>query len=126
LAVLGSDGVPLHLGRSTRLFTPAQKKALALRDGGCAWPGCRAPVCWSEAHHIRWYERDVGRTDVGNGVLLCSFHHHRIHSGKEWEIRLHEGVPHLVPTGWQGLPLPRHRMQQRGTQARTPHPPPRM
>jgi hypothetical protein len=113
----------LHLGRSTRLFTPGQKKALALRDGGCAWPGCRASVCWTEAHHIRWYERDHGRSDVENGVLLCSFHHHRIHSSKQWEIRVHRRVPHLVPFGWQGPPLPRHRMQQhrmRGTAASPP------
>jgi Domain of unknown function (DUF222) len=104
-------GEPLWLGHPTRLFTPAQKKALAARDGGCAWPGCTAPVAWCDAHHIRWHQRDAGRTDVDNGVLLCSFHHHRIHSTKDWEIRLHHRQPHLVPFGWQGPPLPRHRMQ---------------
>ena len=110
--VHGPGGEPLWLGHPVRLFTPAQKKAIAARDGGCAWPGCRAPVCWCDAHHIKWHGRDHGRTDVDNGVLLCSFHHHRIHSGNGWEIRLHRRHPHLVPTGWQGPPLPRHRMQR--------------
>jgi Domain of unknown function (DUF222) len=103
---------PLWLGHPVRLFSPAQKKTLAARDGGCAWPGCTAPVSWCDAHHIRWHQRDRGGTDIENGVLLCSFHHHRIHATKEWEIRLHQRQPHLVPYGWQGPPLPRHRMQQ--------------
>jgi hypothetical protein len=122
--VHGPGGEPLWLGHPVRLFTAAQKKAIAARDGGCAWPGCTAPVCWCEAHHIQWHGRDHGRTDVDNGVLLCSFHHHRIHSTKEWEIRLHRRVPHLVPTGWQGPPLPRHRMQQhRKHDVKRPQPP---
>jgi hypothetical protein len=110
--VHGSGGEPLWLGHPVRLFTPAQKKAIAARDGGCAWPGCTAPVCWCDAHHIKWHGRDHGRTDVDNGVLLCSFHHHRIHAGQQWEIRLHHRQPHLVPSGWQGPPLPHHRMQR--------------
>ena len=110
--VHGPGGEPLWLGHAVRLFTAAQKKAIAARDGGCAWPGCTAPIAWCDAHHIRWHGRDHGRTDVDNGVLLCSFHHHRIHMTQEWEIRPHQRTPHLVPTGWEGPPLPRHRMQQ--------------
>lgn len=33
----------LDLGRSTRVFTPAQRKALAIRDGGCSVDGCDRP-----------------------------------------------------------------------------------
>ncbi|MGN6743972.1 MAG: HNH endonuclease, partial [Amnibacterium sp.] len=76
------------------------------------WPGCTAPVAWTEGHHIKWVTRDRGRTDIDNGVLLCSFHHHLIHATDEWEIRRHKGSPHLVPKRWHGDPLPRHRMQR--------------
>jgi hypothetical protein len=112
LSVTGGNGEPLWLGHPTRLFSPAQKKAIATRDGGCAWPGCRAPISWCDAHHVKWYVRDKGRTDVDNGVALCSHHHHVIHSTTEWEIRMHRRLPHLVPRGWQGPPLERHRMQR--------------
>ncbi len=41
--VFGPDGIPLELGRSLRLFSPAQRRALAVRDGGCRFPGCTRP-----------------------------------------------------------------------------------
>ena len=120
IVVTGEHGEPLYLGKKKRLFTRAQRRALAVRDGGCAWPGCTAPVAWTEAHHIAWVHRDDGDTDIDNGVLLCSFHHHRIHDSDEWEIRLHDRTPHLVPTRWRGDPLPRHRMQRHRIQAAGP------
>lgn len=42
---------PLDVGRASRVVTVAQRRALAVRDGGCV--GCHAPVAWCEAHHIR-------------------------------------------------------------------------
>jgi hypothetical protein len=120
IVVTGDAGEPLHLGKKKRLFSLAQRRALAVRDGGCAWPGCTAPVAWTEAHHIAWVGRDDGDTDIDNGVLLCSFHHHLIHSSDEWEIRVHEQAPHLVPKRWRGRPLPRHRMQRHRIHAADP------
>ncbi len=102
------------LGRAERLFTAAQRKTLVVRFGGCAYPGCTAPAAWTEAHHIQWWHRDHGGTDVLNGVLLCAFHHHLVHSRAfQQEIRVHDGFPHLVPKRWNGPPEPRHRMQSR-------------
>ena len=83
-AVLGGDGVPLDLGRSARFFSRAQRLALAERDGGCA--SCGQNIAYVDAHHIRWWERDAGPTDLSNGVMLCSFCHHRIHR-EGWGIR---------------------------------------
>ena len=83
-AVLGGQSIPLDLGRTTRLFSKAQRIALAERDGGCA--ACGQNIGYVEAHHIRWWERDAGPTDLANGVMLCSFCHHRMHR-EEWEIR---------------------------------------
>lgn len=77
-AVLDGRSVPLDLGRSRRLFTPAQRLAMAVRDQTCRAEGCDVPASWCEAHHLRPWEHG-GRTDIDDGVLLCSHHHHRVH-----------------------------------------------
>ena len=85
-AVLGGDGEPLDLGRARRLFTGAARRALTLRDGGCAFPACDRPARWCDAHHIRsWL--DGGGTDLDNGVLLCRYHHQLVHHGG-WDVQL--------------------------------------
>jgi hypothetical protein len=53
LALIDDDGVPLKLGRSKRLFSAAQRLAMAVRDKGCVFPGCDRPPSWCEAHHIQ-------------------------------------------------------------------------
>ena len=85
-AVLGGDGQVLDLGKSRRLFTGAVRRALVLRDGGCAFPGCDRPARWCQGHHILSWLRG-GSTSVANGVLLCG-HHHRVVHHEDWEIRL--------------------------------------
>jgi len=77
--VLGTDSEILDLGRSTRLFTPAQRKAMAIRDRECTAEGCSIPAAWCEAHHWRKPWAHGGRTDLADGKLLCPFHHHRAH-----------------------------------------------
>lgn len=94
--VLGGASVPLDLGRTQRLFTRAQKLALAERDGGCAFPNCSRPPGFTEAHHVRWWDRDAGPTDLDNGVLLCSQHHHLLHR-EEWVIRIVDGHTWFIP-----------------------------
>ncbi|MFD8770563.1 DUF222 domain-containing protein [Microbacterium oxydans] len=83
--VLGGDSEILEWGREKRLFTRAQRLALVERDGGCAM--CGLPPEMTKAHHIRWWKRDHGPTDLSNGVLLCETCHHRIHDNG-WEIRI--------------------------------------
>ncbi|MFD5215418.1 DUF222 domain-containing protein [Microbacterium sp. NPDC058345] len=78
-------GNPLDVGREQRLFTPRQRIALALRDGGCMWPGCDRPASYCEAHHIDEWAADGGRTDIDRGILLCRFHHMNLHHGG-WRI----------------------------------------
>ncbi|MBN2177285.1 MAG: DUF222 domain-containing protein [Demequinaceae bacterium] len=92
--VLGGKSEILDWGRSRRLFTQAQRWALVERDGGCAW--CNAPPSWCEAHHIRWWERDTGPTDLDNGVLMCSRCHHRIHRDG-WDIEVLDHVVRFIP-----------------------------
>ena len=86
--VLGGDSEILDWGRRKRLFTGAQKLAIAERDGGCAM--CGLPPGMAKVHHLRWWARDAGPTDLSNGVLLCETCHHRVHDNG-WEIRI-EGL----------------------------------
>jgi hypothetical protein len=93
--VLGGKGEVLDMGVARRLFTRAQRIAFAERDDGCAWSNCHKPPSYTEAHHIRWWQYD-GLTNLDNGILLCSIHHHRIHRDG-WEIRMIDNVPWFVP-----------------------------
>lgn len=86
--VLGGEGEILDFGRRRRLFSPAQKLAITERDGGCV--GCGLPPAMTQVHHIRWWSRDRGPTDLANGVLLCVRCHHRIHDDG-WEVSV-DGV----------------------------------
>ncbi|MGW0161706.1 DUF222 domain-containing protein [Mycobacterium sp. NPDC003323] len=105
--VVDHTGVPLDVGRSERLFTPAIRKALGIRDKGCAHPGCGRPVSWCDAHHIQPWGAG-GETSLDNGVLLCRLHHTQIHHGG-WQVYLGPDrhpwfIPPHDPTG----PEPAH------------------
>jgi len=50
--VLGANSEPLDVGREKRCATLAQRRAVAVRDGGCAHPGCDRPPSSCEVHHI--------------------------------------------------------------------------
>jgi len=91
-------GAPLAVGRDERLFTRAQRIALAARDGGCLWPGCERPPSYCEAHHrVPWSEGGV--TDTDEGVLLCRFHHLLLHNNG-WRIeRVAAGFELHAPPG---------------------------
>ncbi|PXA67394.1 HNH endonuclease signature motif containing protein [Cryobacterium arcticum] len=87
---------PLDVGHEQRLFTRAQRRALAARDGGCTWPGCDRPPSFTEAHHIDHWQRDHGRTDINHGILLCRTHHLLLHN-QRWQIFENHGRYWLRP-----------------------------
>ena len=81
-----ATGLPLEVGRTHRIVPHWIRKALHARDRGCRWPGCDVPAAWTDAHHmIAWYLG--GRTDVDELLLLCRWHHSRVHEGA-WRIEL--------------------------------------
>jgi len=94
--VLDDDGQCVNVGREQRLFTTRQRVGLAVRDGGCVWPGCDRPPSWCEAHHINQWKRDHGNTDIADGVLLCKHHHLLLHNNG-WDITRTGGAYTLVP-----------------------------
>ena len=87
---------PLDVGRDRRLYTKRQHVALAVRDGGCMFPGCDRPPSWTEAHHIKHWVRDHGPTNIDDGILLCRHHHRLVHHGG-WEITRVGGEFDLIP-----------------------------
>lgn len=89
---LGAEGRPLDVGRHQRLFTRAQRIAIAVRDGGCVGIGCRAPISQCEMHHIDHWAADRGRTDVDDGVPLCRNHHLGLHNRGERIVRERDPV----------------------------------
>jgi hypothetical protein len=96
--VLGGNGEVLEAGRARRLFSRTQRLALMERDNGCAFAGCTSPPAYADAHHIQWWSHG-GDTDLANGVMLCGFHHHRVHDDG-WEIRIRDGIPYFIPPPW--------------------------
>ena len=71
--VFGGDARVLEVGRRTRFFTGALRRAIVVRDRHCTFPGCRerAEVC--DVDHIVEYGQD-GETTQDNGRLRCPTH----------------------------------------------------
>jgi hypothetical protein len=103
----GAPTQPLEVGRTSRVVTAAQRTALAIRDGGCVFPGCDRPLAWCEAHHLRHWLHG-GPTDLENLALLCRTHHRTVHEGG-WRL-------HRDPDG-QLTATPPYRRPQRAPAA---------
>lgn len=122
--ICDAAGIPIDVGRTHRLATRAQRRALRNRDGGCAFPGCERPPAWCDAHHIIPWTIG-GPTDIDNLVLLCRRHHSMMHTNQPWVVHIEpttrqpvftrpDGTP-ARPPGLVGLATPR---------GRSPDPPP--
>ena len=91
-------GAVLALGRTRRLASTAQLRAVIARDRGCIVPGCTLPPSRCDAHHVVWW-RHGGPTDVDNLALLCARHHSAVHAG-HWRIDMIDGLPWIVAPRW--------------------------
>ncbi|QUQ66950.1 HNH endonuclease signature motif containing protein [Kutzneria sp. CA-103260] len=93
--VLGAQSQPLDIGRATRTIPTQIRRALIIRDRGCAFPGCHRRPRQCHAHHvIHW--ADGGPTSTDNLVLLCGQHHRLIHHS-HWSVKINDGAPEF---GW--------------------------
>lgn len=98
LALL-AHGIPTQITRRDRTARGIVRRALILRDGGCAFPGCDRPASWCHAHHITAWQHG-GPTTLDNLVLLCGYHHRHIHRG-DWTVVMgHDGHPDFHPPPW--------------------------
>jgi hypothetical protein len=118
--VLGGASQILDAGRTRRLATGSLRRALHIRDRGCAFPDCDRPPRWTDAHHITAWT-DGGPTTLDNLVLLCRFHHRHIHHpGAGWQIRLAaDRHPDFIPPPH----LDRNQRPRRNLCHQTPQPP---
>jgi hypothetical protein len=78
-------GHTMYEGRARRDPTPTQRRELWRRDRHCRFPGCRNAT-FVNPHHIKWWKRERGTTDLDNLALLCEHHHGLVHS-KAWELK---------------------------------------
>lgn len=92
-----ADGKTLNIGRKSRTVPPAIRRALQRRDVGCRFPGCSC-TRWVDAHHvIHW--ADGGPTKLDNLVLLCRFHHRKVHE-EGFGVHMRDGQPvFTLPSG---------------------------
>ena len=84
--VLDGRSVPIDVGRSKRLATVHQRRALEAIYPTCAIPDCEVIFDHCNVHHIEYWENG-GSTDLNNMVPLCSRHHHAAHEGG-WKLKL--------------------------------------
>jgi hypothetical protein len=111
------DGSVLDLGRKTRVISTPLRRALKERDHGCRYPGC-ANTRFVDGHHIQHWA-DGGETKLDNLVLLCSYHHQKVHEGGFQMERTNEGLSFKSPHGWTVPCLP-----PKPTEPAAPLPPP--
>jgi len=98
-----ADSLPVDVGRSRRLVDGGLRKALAVRDKHCQWPGCERPASWCDGHHVvHWV--DGGETNLENTVLLCKRHHRMVHEGGWKLIKVEGKIVSIAPTVTFGLP----------------------
>jgi hypothetical protein len=94
---LREDGEPLRLGRKTRTWSSAQRRAISVRDGGrCRFPGCE--FRHYDIHHMRPWE-DGGATDIDNGICCCRRHHRLLHRGYRVEGEADRELAFYRPDG---------------------------
>jgi hypothetical protein len=114
--IIDTEGNPLRYGRTRRYATPKQHQALAIRDGGCIFPGCDMPPAHCDAHHQPPFNNS-GTTDTQTMGLLCR-HHHRVTHRPNWHTNADPQRPqHWTWTTPNGRTLHSQRHQR---------PPPRM
>jgi hypothetical protein len=78
-AVIDKHRRVLALGRTRRLVSKAQRRALLIRDKMCRYPGCHQARHLKAHHLVPWILG--GRTDLDNLILLCQWHHTVVHEG---------------------------------------------
>ena len=102
--LLSQESLVVDVGRSRRIVQGALRRALALRDQHCRWPGCEREASRCDGHHVvHWIHG--GETNLDNLLLLCKRHHRMVHEGG-WQMVVAERgeVIPVAPTVQFGYP----------------------
>jgi hypothetical protein len=79
VVMLGTSEV-LDIGRRTRLWPAAIRRAVAMTYNGCGAHRCDRPAAFTDLHHVvPW--TDGGPTALDNAIPLCRVHHRLVHEG---------------------------------------------
>jgi uncharacterized protein DUF222 len=70
--VMLADSMVIDVGRATRVVSAPTARALKARDKGCRFPGCDRPANWTSPHHILFWTRHRGPTNLPNLVSLSA------------------------------------------------------
>jgi hypothetical protein len=71
-------GEPLHLGRKSRTWTAAQRRAILVKHKHrCGFPGCQRRI--GDIHHVQEWNNG-GPTNIDNAIYLCARHHTLTHT----------------------------------------------
>jgi hypothetical protein len=102
---------PVAVGDAHSPVSAKVRAALIARDGGCRFPGCHAPVAWTDAHHVTARVKD-GPTVIDNLILLCRRCHRRVHRLR-WKITMRDdGVIEFRRNGQTFSSSPRIRSRE--------------
>ncbi|WP_414688412.1 HNH endonuclease signature motif containing protein [Mycobacterium sp.] len=89
--------MPLYLGRSKRIATPAQRIVLHAKDRGCTHPGCTVPGYGCQVHHAEKDWADGGLTNIDDLTLACKPHNLLVETGG-WKTRKRkDGTTEWIP-----------------------------
>ena len=93
----GAPTQPLEVGRATRVIHPAQRSALAVRDGGCVFPHCQRPPESGAKPTTSGTGSMAAPPTSTNLALFCRAHHRAVHEGG-WQLqRDPDGPPDRHP-----------------------------
>lgn len=124
LAVFDGDGKALHLGRSKRTASVAQRIMLHARDHGCTKPGCIAAGYRCQVHHLESDWAEDGVTDIDKLTLACG-PDNRMCTEFHWDTHLNEhGRVEWIPPPGLDHGQPRINTMHHPQDLLAPHPDP--
>jgi hypothetical protein len=84
--VIKDHGQIVGVSEPTANIPARVRAAVAQRDQGCRFPGCRMPIQFTDCHHVIGRE-DNGPTVISNLVALCRRHHTAVTEGR-WKLTM--------------------------------------
>ena len=111
MATLDATGHILNLGRTSRNPNIHQRRAVIIRDRHCVFPGCDIPPERCQVHHLNFWTRDQGPTNLNNLAVVCWFHHRLVHE-HHWTLAADPPSKEHPTGGWKATAPDGHHLTQ--------------